>query len=293
MNDPNLIILAGGISSRMKRSLEARIRDEPGETAVAVTPPKAMMTIDDTRRPFLDYLLWNARRAGYEDILIVVSEEDETIKGHYGRKDRDNAFHGMRISYATQRIPEGRTKPLGTADALLQGLRSRTDWRSRKFTVCNSDNLYSKRALEILLESPYPNAMIDYDRDALGFRTDRVLQFSVTQKDDDGFLMGIVEKPTQDEVEATRAKRGSVAVSMNVFRFSYSDISPFLESVPLHPSRLEKELPAAVTMMIRQHPRSVYAYPLAERVPDLTSIEDVEFVREYIRTEYGRLEWEQ
>jgi glucose-1-phosphate adenylyltransferase len=291
MKDPNLIILAGGISSRMKKSLEARTHIDPRLKADALGKSKAMITVGDSRRPFLDYLLYNARKTGYEDVLIVVSEKDNSMKEYYGTKENDNSFHGLRISYATQRIPEGRVKPLGTADALLQGMRARPQWRGRKFTVCNSDNLYSERALQILLESSYPNAMIDYDRDALGFPAARVSQFSVTQKDEAGFLKAIVEKPSEKDVEEARTKSGSVFVSMNIFRFEYEQIAPFIESVPLHPVRQEKELPAAVTMMVQEYPKSVYAFPLAERVPDMTSIEDLDSVREYIRTEFGDLDW--
>lgn len=291
MKDPNLIILAGGISSRMRKSLEARTHIDPRLKADALGKSKAMITVGDSRRPFLDYLLYNARKTGYEDILIVVSEKDNSMKEYYGKKENDNPFHGLRISYATQCIPQGRTKPLGTADALLQGMKARPQWRGRKFTVCNSDNLYSKRALQILLESSHPNAMIDYDRDALGFPASRVSQFSVTQKDDEGFLKAIIEKPSETDIEAARARNGSVSVSMNIFRFEFDQIAPFVGSVPLHPVRQEKELPTAITMMIQKHPKSVYAFPLAERVPDMTSIEDLDSVREYIRTEYGDLDW--
>ncbi len=291
MNDPNLIILAGGISSRMKKSIEARSRTDPQFASDLLGKTKAMITVGATGRPFLDYLLYNARETGYEDILIVVSERDRSMKDYYGGKESNNSFHGLRISYATQFIPEGRTKPLGTADALLQGMKTRREWSGRKFTVCNSDNLYSKRALRILLESPHRNALIDYDRDSLGFPPARVSQFSITQKDGDGFLTKILEKPTAADVEAARGKSGTVSVSMNIFRFEYDDIRPAVESVPLHPVRYEKELPAAVSIMVRQNPKSLYAFPLAERVPDMTSIEDLERVREYIQTEFGTLTW--
>jgi len=53
-----------------------------------------------------------------------------------------------------------------------------------------------------------------------------------------------------------------------------------LEAVPLDPVRREKELPAAVKMMIGLHPRCVFAIPRSEHVPDLTSPEDIRRVRE-------------
>jgi glucose-1-phosphate adenylyltransferase len=73
---------------------------------------------------------------------------------------------------------------------------------------------------------------------------------------------------------------------MNIFRFSYDRILPYLESVPLHPVRHEKELPAAVKMMIAEYPRSVFALPLAEHVIDLTSQSDIPTVKEYLAKEF-------
>ncbi|HLF13940.1 MAG TPA: nucleotidyltransferase, partial [Bacteroidota bacterium] len=75
---------------------------------------------------------------------------------------------------------------------------------------------------------------------------------------------------------------GRIGVSMNIFRFSCDDILPYLESVPLHPARNEKELPVAVRMMASERPGSVYSIPLSECVPDLTQIADIPEVRNYL-----------
>ncbi len=136
-----LVILAGGIGSRMKRPPEKVIIDDRRLTKDADEKPKAMIGIGAVHHPFLDYLLYNAREAGYRDVVIVVGDKDDYTRHYYGEKERNNDFHGLSISYALQAIPEGREKPLGTADALLQALIVREDWAGRKFTVCNSDNL--------------------------------------------------------------------------------------------------------------------------------------------------------
>ena len=291
MNDPNLMILAGGVSSRMKRSIESRTDLDPRLKSEAQSKSKSMITVGQGGRPFLDYLLYNAREAGYEEVLIIVSDKDTSIRDYYGKKQTGNGFHGLRISYAVQNIPQGRSKPLGTADAVLQGLNARTDWVGKQFTVCNSDNLYSRKAFSILLESSYPNAMIDYDRDALGFEESRVHKFAVTHKDKDGFLTAILEKPDNKEIEFAKGESGRIGVSMNIFRFSHDDIHPYLIEVPLHPVREEKELPSAITMMIKDHPQSVFAYPLSERVPDMTSLLDFESVKDYVSAEFKDFKW--
>ncbi len=202
-------------------------------------------------------------------------------------KDRENDFFGLRISYAVQKIPAGREKPMGTADALYQGLNSRPDWRGTRITVCNSDNLYSVKALSLMLRHKYRNAMIDYDREALEFERSRIERFAVTMKDDEGYLLDIIEKPSAKQIEKVKGKDGLVGVSMNIFGFQYDMIYPLLERVPFDPVRNEKELPAAVKMMIDARPKSVFAFPLAEHVPDLTSKSDIIPVRSYLEKHFA------
>ena len=137
-----------------------------------------------------------------------------------------NSYHGLTISYAVQPIPPDRTKPLGTADALLRALLSRPDWTGKRFSVCNSDNLYSIRALTLIRESTYDCAMIDYDRAALKFDRARIEQFAVLVKNSGGAIVDIIEKPTADEVARARDINGRVGVSMNLFRFPMSRYFP-------------------------------------------------------------------
>lgn len=242
--------------------------------------PKAMISVGEGGRPFLDYLLFNAAAARYEDVVLVLSERDEVTEPYYFGRD----VWGLKLSFARQTIPEGRSKPLGTADAVLQGLKSRSDWNGQKFTICNSDNLYSVSSLEALLKDDHRNAMIDYDRDALGVEQERVNAFAVIWKDREGFLTDIVEKPNAEEVEKARDSAGRVGVSMNIFRLDRDAILPELEACPLHPERKEKELPTAIEMMMEKHPRAVFTLPMAEEVPDLTSKGDIVKVQDYLQT---------
>lgn len=289
MNE-RLVILAGGISSRMKKTpVKSDISVDKKLLREAQVKSKSMLSVGKNRRPFLDYLLYNAAQAGYKDIVIVVGDKDESIQSFYGNKPRNNKYMGLYISYAVQTIPKGREKPLGTADALLQALKIRTDWQGEKCTVCNSDNLYSTNAFRLLAEDNHPNAFIDYDRSALKFKKSRILKFAVTQKDSQGFLQDIIEKPTPEDIERIKNNDGKVGVSMNIFRLSYDMILPFLKKVPINPKRNEKELPEAVVMMTRKYPRSCYAILLAEHVPDLTSCNDVENVQQYLTADFDNL----
>ena len=287
----HIIILAGGISSRMKRPEHS---DNLPEALVreANEKSKALISIGRGHRPFLDYLLYNAQKAGFGQVLIVIGESDHSFKDYYGNRDRGNAFHGLEISYAVQTIPRGRAKPLGTADALQQALDQFQNWRERKFVVCNSDNLYSTRALSLLRNFEGAGAWIDYDRDSLEFNDERISGFAVTQKDDQMNLVKIIEKPAFTQIEAARDVNGTVGVSMNLWLLMGELIYPYLQKTKLHPVRQEEELPAAILQMSLENPGSMKAIPLKEHVPDLTSKQDILSVQKFLREQYGTIKWE-
>jgi len=289
MVNEKLVILAGGISSRMKKSQPSDSAFDPQLIKDADIKSKTMIRIGENKRPFLDYLLFNAYESGYRDVVIVIGAKDDSIKKYYESIDSKKSFNGLKISYAVQPIPDGREKPLGTADALYHALKLKSSWSGSSFTVCNSDNLYSQNALKLMLESKYKNAMIDYNRDGLSFEKERIEKFSVTKKDNEGFLINIFEKPTIEEIESARDKNGAIGVSMNIFKLDYDLIFPFLEIVPLHPKRKEKELPTAIKMMIDKFPKSLYTYPISEEVPDLTSKEDISKVKMFLEKHFPNL----
>jgi len=289
MDGGRLVILAGGISSRMKKPAENLNGIDEKLIKDADTKTKSMIGVGENYRPFLDYLLYNAKHSNYTDIVIVIGENDNSIKEYYGYNDSDNNFYGMKISYAVQKIPPERNKPLGTADALLCGLLSKPEWKGKKFTVCNSDNLYSQKALKLMLESPYIGALVEYDREGFEFDKSRVENFAVVIKNEKNFLVDIIEKPSSKIIDDLMNKNGYVGVSMNLFSLTYDLILPILETVPLHPERNEKELPEAVKILANQIPNSVFVYSLKEHVPDLTNKSDIKQVKRYLETHYKNI----
>ncbi len=282
--ESQLVILAGGISSRMKKASDVALT--PALQDDADTKSKAMIGLGESGRPFLDFLLFNVREAGYRDVVIVVGKGDASIRSYYGAKDRGNEFEGLSVSYVVQPVPPGRVKPLGTADALLHALRARPDWAGTRLTVCNSDNLYSRHALKLMRTAPSGCAMIDYDRRALAFPASRIEQFAVILRDENSRLVSIVEKPGPEDLERARDRSGRIGVSMNIWRFPYDRILPCLEETPLHPVRQEKELPAAVLILLRRWPGSLVTIPLGEHVPDLTDRRDILEVQKYLAREF-------
>jgi len=284
---PNIVILAGGSSSRMK-SLSSTSNIDPKLIQETQQKAKSMLSVGTDDRPLLDYILFNIQSASYKYVVIVVGEKDSSIYNYYRMQGKEKQFSKLSISYVTQKIPSGRTKPLGTADALLIALISKPDWKGKSFTVCNSDNLYSTNALKLLLTSQHKNAMIDYDRAGLKFEQSRIEAFAVIQKDADGYLQNIIEKPSSEEIATAKESSGRIGVSMNIFKLAYDEIMRFLETIPLHPIRQEKELPLAVKLMVQNHPRSMMTIPISEHVIDLTNPADIIQVAEYLRKEFPK-----
>ena len=128
--------------------------------------------------------------------------------------------------------------------------------------------------------------MIDYDRESLGLSPARVARFAVTVKDAGGRLVDIVEQPTAADLARAAGQGGRVGVSMNIWRFPYDWILPCLEGISVHPDRKERELPAAVSLLLRRRPGCMDALPAAEPVPDLTDRTDIQRVQQYLERRY-------
>ena len=288
-----IVVLAGGVSSRMKKPQASQISDVDGELInEANSKPKSMLGLGQDHRPFLDYLLYNIQNAGYIDVVLVINEMDSQIKEYYSLTEESKTYGKLRLSYAVQKIPVGRTKPLGTADAVYQAMLRRPDWSGGKFTVCNSDNLYSVNALSTLLRSKYSNTMIDYDFEGLNYDAERISSFAITEKDAEGFLTDIVEKPDTRKIVAIKEKSGFIGVSMNLWRFDYDQFFPFAENVPLNPVRNEKEIPSAIRNMIAKYPTALFAHRISEEVIDLTSKGDLAHVQKYLAQNFGMIHFD-
>ena len=261
------------------------------EIAQANERSKGLIGVGPNGRPLLDYLLWNAREAGYKNIYLIIGEQGELFKEFYGNENTNNDFHGLTISFATQYIPEGRSKPLGTADALFQAVEQYPELNSQFYSVCNSDNLYSAEALYALRESRSPNAFISYDRDAMLFSSDRIARFAIAKLNEHNFLTDIIEKPALDIMDSYKDAEGKIRVSMNAFKFRGETLYPYLKNCPIHPERAEKELPTVLLNMLKEFPNTALGIPFSEHVPDLTAKEDIAEVKEYLKNQYPQLNW--
>lgn len=287
----NLIILAGGASSRMKK--QAVVENLSQEEIIQANErSKGLIGVGPNGRPLMDYLLLNAKRAGYKNIYIIIGEQGDLFKDFYGTEVKNNDFHGLNISFAVQYIPEERVKPFGTADALFQAVEQYPILNTQYYSVCNSDNLYSAKALYALRETKSPNAFISYDRDAMLFPSERISRFAVAKLNEENKLLDIIEKPEPAVVESFKDATGKIRVSMNAFKFNGEALYFYLKNCPVHPERDEKELPTVLLNLLQDFPGTALGIPFSEHVPDLTAKEDIAEVKEYLKKNYPTLDWE-
>lgn len=274
-----LLILAGGRSSRMKKS-NATSGMSQADVEAANKKSKGLIEIND--RPFMDYIIYNAKKAGINNVVILTGEDGSEMRNYYGGKDENNAFHGMTLSYAVQYVPEGREKPFGTADAVFQAMDQVKKLQKESFIVCNCDNLYSIDGFKNLIEIDTPNGWLNYDRKGLEFPKEQVEAFAITSTDENGFLQKIIEKPTERDVERFSDADGTVRVSMNIFKFDGKILFDYVKNCPVNPKRKEKELPTAILNMVNGNPQCMRGVPICEHVPDLTRKEDILKVKKYL-----------
>ena len=276
MKNDSLIVMVAGMSSRMKKSI-SQTQVPKSVATIAMQHHKSLIPLPGKGKPILFYLLENAVNAGIKTIYLVTSADNHAFKAFVQQYCEEGALRSVVFRYAIQNVPVGRQKPLGTADALLQCLEQHPNLLKEKFTVCNGDNLYSARSLQLLRKDrSSPHALIAYDRSGLEFSDEKIAKFAVLSITKDVFLLGITEKPDMTTLESFRDADSRLRVSMNIFNFEGSAIYPYLKSCPVHPIRLEKELPEAVRTLIRNEPQGMLCIPLLEHVPDLTTAEDID-----------------
>jgi hypothetical protein len=132
---PALLILAAGLGSRYGAH---------GQKQLAAVGPDGEI--------IAEYLIFDALRAGFGDIVLVVREG---MEADLGARLRRRFGDGVPVRFAVQRlsdlppgaaVPEGRTRPWGTTHAVLAGARGLT----APFGVVNADDLYGHAAFECL-----------------------------------------------------------------------------------------------------------------------------------------------
>ena len=270
-----IVVLAAGMSSRMKKSVDSNIDDSKANEAN--NKSKSLITFGN--KPFIYFLLKNILDAGFETVIMVVGKDFQDFKNQI---DELKLPSKIEVKYAIQKIPIDRVKPFGTADAVSQTMEQLPELQKTSFCVCNSDNLYSTSSFKLIRENSFENAVLAYDRDSLDFPKERVSSFSILMMDAEFNLVNFIEKPTPEQVSENLDENGKIRVSMNIFKFNGNQSFDFIKNCPINPIRNEKELPSALVNMISEDGLYMRGIPIAEHVPDLTSKADINTIQKLI-----------
>lgn len=132
MQKPTLLILAAGMASRYGGSLKQIQKFGPsGET-------------------IMDYSLFDAIRAGFGKVVFIIRKEfADEFKAIFepklkGKVDVEYVYQELTDIPKGFSVPEGRTKPWGTAHAMLCARHKINE----PFIVINADDFYGKDAFE-------------------------------------------------------------------------------------------------------------------------------------------------
>jgi len=278
------VILAAGSASRMQKNLERYVKNADELDAVR---RGEKMALRFENFPFLDYQLLNLATSGIHRVNIVIRPDEEFFRPYY---DAYGAllFPEIEISFSYQHTADG------TAHALYAAREFIGDTR---FILLNGDNNYSANAIGMLLHTPDDcSSLVGYDFQGFNERTRERLKTYAVIRTRDGKLEEIVEKasdpgryettdPLYTEGNQRTAVKNRVLTSMNLWCFT-PDIVEACGGVERHAPRREGkpgeyELPDAVMNLLRVG-REFLVYYVCEDVLDLTSPEDIPFVRERI-----------
>ncbi len=265
---------------------------------------KQLDPISDNGEFIIDFSIYDAIKAGFDKVVFVIKKENykdfvetvgnrvsKSIKVEYAFQDIDDLPEGFSV-------PEGRTKPWGTAHAVL----SAKNYVYDNFAVINSDDFYGRDAF-VKLAAHLKNAdaghlcMVGYVLDNTLTENGTVSR-GVCSIDDKGYLVDVTERTAikRDVDEAAYEEDGiwhripkETIVSMNcigftpaVFEHLENGFKTFLQSSG---SELKSEyyIPTAIKEMMQAGVADVKVYSTDSVWYGVTYHEDKENVQNSIR----------
>lgn len=154
---PTLVILAAGMASRYGSMKQTEGFGPNGET-------------------IMDYSIYDAMRAGFGKVVFIIRKDfAENFKAQFHDKLKDKievdyVFQEMDSYVEAQYIPQGRTKPWGTAHAMLCAM----DAVNEPFAVINADDFYGRDGFEKAYEF-LTNGCNEHTHAIIGYMLSRTL----------------------------------------------------------------------------------------------------------------------
>ena len=269
---------------------------------------KQLAAVDPAGHIIMDYSVHDALEAGFNKIVFIIRKDIETdFKEVIG--DRIEAVckaRGVEVSYAFQAldalpegfaVPEGRSKPWGTGQAVLAA----KDLIGEPFAVINADDYYGKEAFvklhDFLISEAKENAFC-----MAGFILKNTLSEhggvtrGICQVDSAGYLTDVVE--TRNIIKTTEGAMADgisidmdANVSMNMWGLmpGFLDLlekgfATFLASeAKADPLKSEYLLPIYIGQLLREGRVTVKMLETKERWFGITYPEDMDLVIQNFR----------
>ena len=267
------VVLARGSGRRMQAP-DAGATLSAAQQAAADAGAKVLMPVGEgTPRPFLDYALSALADAGCTDACLVVAPDHEAVRARYV-EDRGAR---LRLHFAVQAKADGTAAAVAAAAPIVG---------TRPFLVVNGDNLYPHAAIRALVElhgcglSAFTRASLVRES---GFDVARVARFATVDRDAQGWLTGVREKPPAGELAAAAPE---TLISVNLWRFDASVLAACRDIAPS--PRGEYELPDAVMLAMTRGTR-FRVLAASGAVLDLTSRADIGVVSQRLAHSEPRL----
>lgn len=219
MKDLTLVVMAAGMGSRYGGL-------------------KQLDPIGPSGEIILDYSVYDAKKAGFNKVVFIIRED---IKDEFHKVIGASMASHIDVEYAFQRgedlpagfsVPEGRTKPWGTGQAVLAA----KDVVTTPFAVINADDYYGTEAFQLIADQLNGTSNDSYDYCMVGYYLANTLSDNghVSRGEcqiDNGYLKSIKEltqiqridgtiKFTENDGETWTDLPEKTIVSMNMWGFT-------------------------------------------------------------------------
>ena len=278
MEKPVLVIMAAGLGSRYGGL-------------------KQIDPVDDARQILIDYSIYDALLAGFPRVVCIIKPEMEK---DFNEVIGNRIAPHVKLEYAFQKpdvlpqgftVPQGRSKPWGTAHAVLCAKAL----IHGSFAVINADDFYGRTAFETIAaflkqpRQPNEHAMVGYAVEKTLTENGSVARGVC--RVENGRLAEIVERthvePSgegavyQEDGASAYLPAGTV-VSMNLWGFQPSILDEMAarfpaylrENLPVNPLKCEYFLPLVPNALIREGKATIAVLPTHEKWYGVTSHED-------------------
>ena len=286
MKKPVLVIMAAGMGSRYGGL-------------------KQIDPIDEYGNIIMDFSIYDAKRAGFEEVVFIIKKENEA---DFRESIGNRMSKIMKVSYVYQElsnlpegfeVPEGRVKPFGTGHAILSCI----DAINGSFAVINADDYYGVHAFQEIYDflsthqddDKYRYTMVAYKVENTLTENGHVAR-GVCTTDEQNHLVAIHERThiekrgdqteyTEDDGQTwTVIPEGSL-VSMNMFGLPAGFVKElekgfpeFLSGIREGDIKAEYLLPAMIDQAIRNKKATVRVLETRDKWFGVTYKEDKPFV---------------